>query len=110
MGDIEKFFNDNFFKKVNSEPEADLQIKRDFEEERREFMHGVPESAYEPTVMPENDNEKQHANYKANDPFRAAVRRMRTKLSPYYVPMCQRSNHDCQVSIYLNFYFSEPAK
>ena len=75
MGDIEKFFNDNFFKKVNSEPAEDLQIKRDFEEERKEFMHGVPESAYEPTVMPENDNEKQHMGYKANDPFRAAVRR-----------------------------------
>ena len=78
MGDIEKFFNDNFFKKVSSEPdhmEADMQIKRDFEEERKEFMHGVPESAYEPTVMPENDNEKQHLSYKANDPFRAAVRR-----------------------------------
>ena len=78
MGDIEKFFNDNFFKKVSSEPDhmaADMQIKRDFEEERKEFMHGVPESAYEPTVMPENDNEKQHMSYKANDPFRAAVRR-----------------------------------
>ena len=63
--------------KVSSEhADVDLQIKRDFEEDRKEFMGGVPESAYEPTVMPEtvNDNEKQHMNYKANDPFRATVR------------------------------------
>ena len=87
MGDIEKFFNDNFFKKVNSKHDADnMQIKRDFEEDRKEFMHGVPEAAYEPMVMPvdedddnnnnnnNNNNEEQHMNYKANDPFRAAVR------------------------------------
>ena len=76
MGDIEKFFNDNFFKKVSSDHAGDdMQIKRDFEEDKKEFMHGVPESAYEPTLMEEmpNDNQKQHLNYRANDPFRAVV-------------------------------------
>lgn len=54
MGDIEKFFNDNFFHKVSSPTtlaqERDMQVK--------EFLHGVPESAYEPTVQKEEPTVK----------------------------------------------------
>ena len=43
--DIEKFFNDNFFKKI---PQTNKKVET-FQEEKNDFMHGVPESGYEPT-------------------------------------------------------------
>jgi hypothetical protein len=42
-GDIETFFNENFFKKI---PDSTSVVAR---EDKDGFMHGVPESAYEPT-------------------------------------------------------------
>ncbi len=73
LGDIEKFFNDNFFQKVGK-PSVDRANKERMDKVKKEFLHGVPESAYEPTVIatpePQKTNMKAQTNYKANDPFR----------------------------------------
>ena len=49
LGDIEKFFNENFFKKI-PQSNAGQQIQRG---KTDDFMHGVPESAYEPLLPKE---------------------------------------------------------
>ena len=67
VGDIEKFFNENFFKKISHHGRGDRVESRgtgvrdpttannDFVSGRKEeFLHGVPESAYEPTSFKNN--------------------------------------------------------
>ena len=76
MGDIEKFFNDNFFQKLGKPAATKANLER-MDKEKKEFLHGVPESAYEPTVIetpkPQRSNVKAHQNFKANDPFRKVI-------------------------------------
>lgn len=47
LGDIEKFFNENFFQKIPASQRTKVMDKNKLEN----FMHGVPESAYEPTIL-----------------------------------------------------------
>ena len=58
LGDIEKFFNENFFQKIP----ASEQSKQLANNKLKDFMHGVPESAYEPTIM-DSKNEVKHYMY-----------------------------------------------
>ena len=53
IGDIEKFFNENFFKKIHRGNRNKAQTVQG----QNNFMHGVPESAYEPTVMDDSKKE-----------------------------------------------------
>ena len=56
--DIEKFFNENFFKKIPKGSNHEELAPKE------EFMHGVPESGYEPTTNgnPGSNTNKERPN------------------------------------------------
>ena len=69
VADIEKFFNENFFKKLSGG--AKQKLSKDY------FLHGVPESAYEPTTSTSGDSGDRFSGpifyadkAKKKDPFR----------------------------------------
>ena len=52
LRDIEKFFNENFFKKIPAPAASEkLSDSSKIESEGVDFLHGVPESAYEPSYV-----------------------------------------------------------
>eukprot|EP00095_Tigriopus_kingsejongensis_P012604 maker-scaffold531_size145796-snap-gene-0.19 protein:Tk12604 transcript:maker-scaffold531_size145796-snap-gene-0.19-mRNA-1 annotation:"membrane protein" len=73
ISDIEKFFNENFFKKIHADSKApDSQNLASTHDQ--DFFHGVPESAYEPT-QEEVKNPHMIGNQATGimDPFEKAV-------------------------------------
>ena len=61
IGDIEKFFNENFFKKIVHRGNRNrASTEGASQKDKEQFMHGVPEAAYEPTVM--DDSRKEVSN------------------------------------------------